>query len=205
MKHIYIAALFFISLFGHGQETIEDMFDDGLVHGYTINPSIDLARLIAGTPNINLELFPNKNLSITAGIGLTMQYKLNSLNDITGGSELFDKNIKSGSFLHAMGKYFFSKKNQYKGYFAIGYNRHRINMKEFELQYSSSYYKSKQIHLLGGVQWQGAKNITYDYYLGLGFVNKKTYAGLLGGNTVQTDDDFDIGTVLCFKLGYPIK
>ena len=58
MNYFFGVILLFFSTTGFAQETIDEMFDDGLIHDYKINPSIDIARLISGTPNINLELLP---------------------------------------------------------------------------------------------------------------------------------------------------
>jgi len=204
MNYIFTTILLFVSAAGFAQETIDEMFDDGLIHDYKINPSIDVARLFAGTPNINLELLPIKSVSLTAGVGLTKKYKLNSFGEILDGTPPYETNIKNGSFIHFLGKYFYGERNQLKGYFGGGYNRHKITLIPDEI-YSSHNYKAIHIHVGGGLQWHGARNITYDYYLGVGFSNKTANSIKTGETYVHVDETMDGGFILCFKVGYPIK
>ena len=184
MNYFFGVILLLFSALGFAQETIEEMFDDGLIHDYKINPSIDIARLIAGTPNINVELRPYR--------------------EIIDGFELYEKNIKNGRFIHALLKCFYRERNQYKGYFALGYHQYKINLKE-DSTFSSHYYNSKHIHIGCGVQWLGAHNITYDYYLGLSLSNKTTYSNAIGSNSIQIEEAIGADFILGFKVGYPIK
>jgi len=187
MNYFFCIILLLFSAGGFAQETIDEMFDDGLIHDYKINPSIDIARLIAGTPNINLELLPIKSISLTAGAGFTVGAKLRPYSEIIDGFELYEKNIKNGRFIHALLKCFYRERNQYKGYFALGYHQYKINLKE-DSTFSSHYY-----------------NITYDYYLGLSLSNKTTYSTAPGSNSIQIEEAIGADFILGFKVGYPIK
>ena len=204
MNYFFATTLLFICSVGFAQESIDEMFDDGLVHGYKINPSIDIARLIAGTPNINLEILPIESISLTAGVGITKKFKLSTFSEILDGALPYETNIKNGSFIHFLGKYFYGERNQLKGYFGGGYNQHKITLIP-DIIYSSRNYKTRNIHLGGGIQRHGAKNITYDYYLGVGFSNKTTNSIKTGETYVHVDETIDAGFILCFKVGYPIK
>ena len=204
MNYFFGVILLLLSALGFAQETIDEMFDDGLIDDYKINPSIDIARLIAGTPNINLELLPIKSISITAGAGFTMGAKLRPYSEIIDGFELYERNIKNGRFIHALLKCFYRERNQYKGYFALGYHQYKNNLKE-DSTFSSHYYNSKHIHIGCGVQWLGAHNITYDYYLGLSLSNKTTYSNAIGSNSIQIEEAIGADFILGFKVGYPIK
>lgn len=204
MNWFFATILLFVSTAGFSQETIDEMFDDGLIHDYKINPSIDVARLFAGTPNINLELLLINSISITTGVGFTKKFKLNTFSEVLDGAPPYETNIKNGSFIHFLGKYFYGERNQLKGYFGGGYNLHKITLIPDEI-YSSHNYKKRHIHLGGGVQWHGARNITYDYYLGVGFSNKTANSIKIGETYINVDETLDGGFVLCFKIGYPIK
>ena len=204
MNYFFATILLFVSSVGFAQESIDEMFDDGLIHDYKINPSIDVARLIAGTPNINLEILPIKKISLTAGVGITKKFNLNTFGEMLDGAPPYETNIKNGSFIHFLGKYFYGERNQLKGYFGGGYNQHKITLIPDEI-YTSHNYKKSNIHLGGGMQWHGARNITYDYYLGVGFSNKTANSIKTGETYVQVDETIDAGFILCFKVGYPIK
>jgi len=205
MKHAYILTLFFISSLGFGQETIDEMFDDGIVHGYRINPSVDIVKLIIGTPNINIELFPTEKLSFTAGAGITPFYRIRSMGELIDGDSLIETGIKLGTYLHFKAKLFYYETNKAKVYFGIIHNRSKNNLKEVDVLYTSKYYTYNQLHFGSGLQWQGAHNITIDYFLGVGFTGKKTYGNnTIIGNKLIDDDEFG-GFLLSFKIGYPLK
>ena len=204
MNYFFGVILLFFSTTGFAQETIDEMFDDGLIHDYKINPSIDIARLISGTPNINLELLPFKSISITAGAGITKKFKLNSFGEILDGAAPYETNIKNGSFIHFLGKYFYGERKQLKGYVGGGYNRHKITLIPDQI-YNSHNYKENHIHVGGGLQRHGARNVTYDYYLGVGFGNKTANSVKIGETRVHVEETIYAGFILCFKIGYPIK
>lgn len=199
-----IILLLIHSSFCFGQESIDDMFNDGLTSNYKLNPSIDVARLIAGTPNLNLEVFLHEDLSISGGIGLTTNTRLRLLSEILDGNSIYESGIKFGTFWHLQVKYFYAQINEFNGYFAVTHNLHHVNLNDFDIAYQTKFYKLKQYNFGGGAQWHGAHNITYDYYLGVGFEIKNTYAEKIGGNLVHTDNYISAGFILAFKVGFPI-